>query len=164
MSDISPLAPERFPGLAPIVGVRLAAFACGIRYTGRDDLMVAELAPDSAIAGVFTRSLTAGAPVVWCRDCLPGGKVRGIVVNSGNSNTFTGRAGKEVVEGTYRVSKDEIEFTDEKGPFAGTGDAKTGTYKWKLEGGKLTFTKVKDESEGRSRVLTAGAWQRKGNE
>src|SRR5438067_9986939 len=100
MTDISPLAPERFPGLAPIAGVRLATFACGIRYAGRDDLMLAELAPDSAIAGVFTRSLTAGAPVVWCRDCLPGGKVRGIVVNSGNSNTFTARAGKEVVATT----------------------------------------------------------------
>src|SRR5205085_12187527 len=100
MTDISPLAPERFPALAPIAGVRLAAFACGIRYTGRDDLMLAELAPDSAVAGVFTRSLTAGAPVVWCRDCLPGGKVRGIVVNSGNSNTLTGRVGKEVVETT----------------------------------------------------------------
>src|ERR1700739_507478 len=98
MTAVSPLAPERFPELAPIAGVRLAAFACGIRYTGRDDLMLAELAPDSAIAGVFTRSLTAGAPVVWCRECLPGGKVRGIVVNSGNSNTFTGRAGMKVVE------------------------------------------------------------------
>ena len=100
MTAVSPLAPEHFPELATIPGVRLAAFACGIRYTGRDDLILAELAPDSAIAGVFTRSLTAGAPVVWCRDCLPGGKVRGIVVNSGNSNTFTGRAGKEVVETT----------------------------------------------------------------
>jgi glutamate N-acetyltransferase / amino-acid N-acetyltransferase len=100
MTGVSPLAPERFPELALIDGVRLAAFACGIRYTGRDDLMLAELAPDSAIAGVFTRSLTAGAPVVWCRDCLPGGQVRAIVVNSGNSNTFTGRAGKEVVEAT----------------------------------------------------------------
>src|SRR6185436_11529237 len=89
MNALSPLAPERFPELVPIAGVRLATFACGIRYAGRDDLMLAELAPDSSIAGVFTRSLTAGAPVLWCRDCLPSGKVRGIVVNSGNSNTFT---------------------------------------------------------------------------
>jgi len=80
--------------------VRLAAFDCGIRYTGRDDLMLAELAPGCAIAGVFTRSLTAGAPVLWCRECLPGGKARGIVVNSGNSNVFTGRAGKEAVQTT----------------------------------------------------------------
>ena len=100
MAAVSPLAPAGFPQLGPIAGVRLAAFACGIRYTGRDDLMLAELAPGSAIAGVFTRSLTAGAPVKWCRECLAGGEVRGIVVNSGNSNTFTGRAGKEVVEAT----------------------------------------------------------------
>jgi glutamate N-acetyltransferase/amino-acid N-acetyltransferase len=100
MAAVSPLAPGRFPVLAPIAGVRLAAFACGIRYTDRDDLMLAELAPGSSIAGVFTRSLTAGAPVLWCRDCLPGGRVRGIVVNSGNSNVFTGRAGKVLVEQT----------------------------------------------------------------
>ena len=62
MTAVSPLAPARFPELAPIAGVRLAAFACGIRYAGRDDLMLAELAPGSAVAGVFTRSLTAGAP------------------------------------------------------------------------------------------------------
>ena len=62
--------------------------------------MLVELAPGSAVAGVFTRSLTAGAPVLWCRDCLPGGKVRGIVVNSGHSNVFTGRAGKEIVVNT----------------------------------------------------------------
>ena len=100
MAAVSPLAPAGFPQLAPIAGVRLAAFACGIRYTGRYDLMLAELAPGSAIAGVFTRSLTAGAPVVWCRECLAGGKVRAIVANSGNSNTFTGRVGNEVVEAT----------------------------------------------------------------
>jgi len=100
MAAVSPFAPARFPALVPIAGVRLAAFACGIRYTGRYDLMLAELAPESTIAGVFTRSLTAGAPVVWCRECLAGGTVRAIVVNSGNSNTFTGRAGKEVVEAT----------------------------------------------------------------
>jgi glutamate N-acetyltransferase / amino-acid N-acetyltransferase len=100
MTAVSPLAPERFPELAPIPGVRLAAFACGIRYTDRNDLMLAELALGSAVAGVFTRSLTAGPPVVWCRECLPAGVVRAIVVNSGNSNTFTGRAGREVVEAT----------------------------------------------------------------
>ena len=100
MAAVSPLAPARFPELPPIAGVRLAAFACGIRYQGRDDLMLAELAPDSAVAGVFTRSLTAGAPVLWCRECLKGGVIRGIVVNSGNSNTFTGRAGQEIVANT----------------------------------------------------------------
>lgn len=86
-------------------------------------------------------------------------------VNFDGKDKFTvTRADKDVLEGTYKVNKDEIELTDEKGPFAGEGDAKTGTYKWKLEDGKLTFTKVKDESKGRFRVLTAGAWESKEKE
>src|ERR1700692_3851194 len=97
MAAISPLAPDRFPDLPPIPGVRLAAYAAGVRYEGRDDLMLAELAPGSTIAGVLTQSAMPGQPVIWCRECLPGGTVRAIVVNSGNSNVFTGRAGRTVV-------------------------------------------------------------------
>jgi len=100
---VSPLAPTRYPALAPIEGVRLAAVDCGIRYRGRDDLMVAELRPGTTIAGVLTRSVTCGAPVLWCRDALPGGKVRAIVANSGNANTFTGRQGRQVVEATAKA-------------------------------------------------------------
>jgi glutamate N-acetyltransferase / amino-acid N-acetyltransferase len=62
--------------------------------------MVAELRPGTTIAGVLTRSVTCGAPVLWCRDALPAGKVRAIVANSGNANTFTGRQGRQVVEAT----------------------------------------------------------------
>jgi glutamate N-acetyltransferase/amino-acid N-acetyltransferase len=42
---------------------------------------------------VFTRSLTASAPVLACREALKSGKARVLVVNSGNSNAFTGKAG-----------------------------------------------------------------------
>jgi glutamate N-acetyltransferase / amino-acid N-acetyltransferase len=100
MPNVSPLAPTSFPAMAPIAGVRLAAYAAGVRYSGRDDLMVAELAPGSTVAGVFTQSTMPGQPVIWCRECLPGGKVRAIVVNSGTANVFTGRAGWQVVETT----------------------------------------------------------------
>jgi glutamate N-acetyltransferase / amino-acid N-acetyltransferase len=100
MAAVSPLAPASFPSLLPISGVRLAAFAAGIRYSGRDDLMLAELAPGSTLAGVFTQSTMPGQPVIWCRECLPRGTVRAIVVNSGNANVFTGRAGRLVVEST----------------------------------------------------------------
>src|SRR6266571_2441552 len=100
MAAVSPLAPARFPELPPIPGVRLAAYAAGVRYAGRDDLMLVELAPGSTIAGVLTQSTMPGQPVIWCRECLPGGTVRAIVVNSGNANVFTGRAGRAVVEST----------------------------------------------------------------
>ncbi len=100
MSAVSPLAPDGFPVLPPIAGVRLAAFAAGIRYAGRDDLMLAELAPGSTVAGVFTQSTMPGQPVIWCRECLPRGTARAIIVNSGNANVFTGQAGRLVVEST----------------------------------------------------------------
>ena len=100
----SPLAPAHFPELPPIDGVRLASGASGIRYHGRRDLMLAVLDPRTTVAGVLTRSLTAGAPIDWCRAGLKRGKARAIVVNSGNSNTFTGRAGRKVVEETAAVT------------------------------------------------------------
>ncbi len=100
MAALSPLAPERFPELPPIAGVRLAAYAAGIRYAGRNDMMLAELAPGSTVAGVLTQSTMPGQPVIWCRECLPHGTVRAIVVNSGNANVFTGRAGRQVIEST----------------------------------------------------------------
>ena len=84
----------------------------------------------------------------------PDGAIWAVKVDGKDKFTVT-RDGKEAVEGTYKVTKDEIEFTDEKGPLAEKA-AGPGTYKWKLDGDKVTFTKVKDKSEGRSGALTAG--------
>lgn len=104
MTTISPLAPKRFPTLPEIAGVKLAAGACGLRYKGRSDVMLAELAAGTAIAGVFTRSLTAAAPIDWCRAVLKSGRVRAIVVNSGNANAFTGRVGELAVQDTVKAA------------------------------------------------------------
>src|SRR5579871_4269054 len=99
-ASVSPLAPARFSVLPPLAGVRLAAFAAGIRFHGRDDLLMVDLAPGSADAGVLPQSQMPRQRVRWCRECLPLGRARAIVVNSGNANVFTGRAGRQVVEGT----------------------------------------------------------------
>ncbi|HXP95987.1 MAG TPA: bifunctional glutamate N-acetyltransferase/amino-acid acetyltransferase ArgJ [Telmatospirillum sp.] len=104
MSTISPLAPKVSVSLSPLAGVRLASHACGLRYQGRTDLMVAELAPGTTAAGVFTKSLTASAPVLWCREALAGGRGRLIVVNSGNANAFTGSAGVASVRRTVETA------------------------------------------------------------
>ncbi len=95
----SPLAGSR-PDLPPGAGVRLAAAAAGIRYRGRTDLVMAELAPGSTVAGVFTRNKCPGAPIDWCREALAGGHARGLVVNAGNANVFTGARGRETVAAT----------------------------------------------------------------
>ncbi|WGI22021.1 bifunctional glutamate N-acetyltransferase/amino-acid acetyltransferase ArgJ [Amylibacter sp. IMCC11727] len=102
---ISPLAPPSgFPALPEIGGVTYAAGAAGVKYQDRDDVMLAHVAAGSAVAGVFTRSATRSGPVLDCQaklanlqktDTVSG--ALGVVVNSGNSNAFTGKAGDESV-------------------------------------------------------------------
>lgn len=94
---ISPLAVP-LPVLPPLAGVRLGASAAGIRYKGRTDLVMMELAAGTAVAGVFTSSKCPGAPIDWCRDALAGGKARAVVINAGNANVFTGKAGVETTK------------------------------------------------------------------
>jgi len=90
---VSPLAPKRFARLPALHGALLAAGEAGVRYRGRTDVVLAVFAPGTKVAGVFTQSKTASAPVDWCKAALKGGAARALVVNSGNANAFTGRAG-----------------------------------------------------------------------
>lgn len=97
---VSPLAPASFPTLPMIQGVSFATAAAGVKYKDRTDVMLALLAPGTAIAGVFTRSATRSAPVLDCQAKLGGDAAPGaaILVNSGNSNAFTGGRGVESVQ------------------------------------------------------------------
>ena len=104
MAKISPLAPARFPEFPDSAGLELAGAPCGLKQSGRHDLFLARLAPSTTVAGVFTRSKCPSAPVDWCRKILKHGKARAIVVNSGNANAFTGKAGDRTVEYTVAAA------------------------------------------------------------
>jgi len=95
---ISPLAPDAFPAMPDIAGVTLSTAASGMKYTGRDDMLLMQLGDSGSIAAVFTKSDTAAAPVAWCRRQLgTGGGTRAILVNAGNANAFTGDGGMAAV-------------------------------------------------------------------
>lgn len=99
---VSPLAPkDGFPHLPVIAGVDFAVAQAGVRYKGRTDVMLALLAAGTVIAGTFTRSATRSAAVLDCQAKISGkeGADQGaaILVNSGNSNAFTGARGWESV-------------------------------------------------------------------
>ena len=98
-SAVSPLA-VALPELPPLAGVRLGATAAGIRYQGRTDLVMIEVPAGSTAAGVFTSNKCPGAPVDWCRAALKGGRARAVVVNAGNANVFTGKAGHDACAAT----------------------------------------------------------------
>ena len=120
-TTLSPLAPASFPTLPPIAGVRIATANSGIRYKGRDDLLLAVLDPGTSVAGVLTRSLTCSAPVIWCRDSLPKGSARAVVVNAGNANAFTGKAGDATVQATVTAAAELAGCAPDEVYIASTG-------------------------------------------
>ena len=76
-------------------GFTSAGAACGIKESGLNDLAIVAADKDASAAIVTTSNQIIGAPIQWCRDILPKGygKIRAIVINSGNSNVCTGKAG-----------------------------------------------------------------------
>lgn len=97
-TKISPLAPESFPKMPEIEGVKMATAMCGIKYKNRRDVLLAEFAEGTNVAGVFTKSTTASANIVWGRLALKQHKARILVVNSGNANAFNGSAGQDSID------------------------------------------------------------------
>mgnify|MGYP001795234831 CR=1 FL=1 len=95
----SPLAPAAFPDLPEIAGVSFATAQAGVKYAGRTDVMLAQLAQGTSVAGVFTKSATRSASVLDCQSKIGGAADGGaaILVNSGNANAFTGEAGFDSV-------------------------------------------------------------------
>ena len=62
---VSPLAPAHQPELPAIAGCRFAAVEAGVRYKGRRDVLLAEFAAGTTVAGVLTRNQMPGAPIDW---------------------------------------------------------------------------------------------------
>jgi glutamate N-acetyltransferase / amino-acid N-acetyltransferase len=94
----SPLAPAAFPALPDIAGVTLRTARARYKNWDRCDLTFVELDEGTAVAGVTTLSKCPSPEVEWCRDALPLGQARALVVNAGNSNAFTGHRGRAAVE------------------------------------------------------------------
>ncbi len=92
---VSPLAPKMFPTMPAIDGVCFATAASGGYYKGRDDLLLMQFAPQTRIAGVFSNTSMPSVAVDLCRAHLAAakGRARGLVVNAGIANAFTGKVG-----------------------------------------------------------------------
>ncbi|MCP1471101.1 glutamate N-acetyltransferase/amino-acid N-acetyltransferase [Sphingobium sp. OAS761] len=96
--DRSPLAPAAFPLLPVIKGVTTRVARAGYKTWDRCDLTYIELVAGTALAGVTTQSKCPSPEVEWCRDAIPLGRARALVVNAGNANAFTGHRGRAAVE------------------------------------------------------------------
>jgi len=94
---ISPFATP-FPEMPAIDGVKFASYKCGVKYSDKLDLLLVEFVENTQVAGVYTKSKTAAPCIYWNKKALQNGTARGLVVNSGNANAFTGEHGKQAVQ------------------------------------------------------------------
>ena len=111
--DLQPsvFAPTDYPEMDKLDGFRLAIAATGVKYKGRNDLLVVRMDEGTNVAGVFTKSKCTSAPVDWCKRHLGGGSARALVVNASNANAFTGSHGLETVTEVAEAAASKVGAT-----------------------------------------------------
>jgi len=76
-------------------GFKFSAVTAGLKASGKPDLALILAEPRTTAAALFTKNRIVAAPVEVGRDALTKsrGRVRAVVVNSGNANCATGQPG-----------------------------------------------------------------------
>jgi glutamate N-acetyltransferase/amino-acid N-acetyltransferase len=74
-------------------GFRAGGLTCGIKASGKPDLVIITSDTPCTAAGVFTTNKMPGAPVVVSKQHVRNGIAQAIVCNSGVSNVCTGQQG-----------------------------------------------------------------------
>lgn len=120
-ATVSPLAPKSYPAMPSLRGVRMATAAAGIKYKNRTDVLLMVFDRPAAVAGVFTKSKCPSAPVDFCRQNLPHGTARAVVVNSGNANAFTGVKGRAATALTAKSAAEAVGCDETQVYLASTG-------------------------------------------
>ena len=82
-----------FEQFKAVDGIRLGVAQAHVRYANRDDMVVIELAEGSSVAGVFTTNAFCAAPVHISKAHLQQTAPRYLLINTGNANAGTGKAG-----------------------------------------------------------------------
>jgi glutamate N-acetyltransferase/amino-acid N-acetyltransferase len=81
-------------------GFSFSAVTAGIKVSGRLDLSLIAAAAGTTAAAMFTKNRVVAAPVEVGRDALAAshGRVRAVIINSGNANCATGKPGTKACE------------------------------------------------------------------
>lgn len=93
--------------LLTVPGIKLATAAAGIRYQDRDDLVLISLAENTTTAAVFTQNAFCAAPVITAKKNLSETSPRFLLINAGNANAGTGRAGLDAALVSCRAVANE---------------------------------------------------------
>lgn len=120
---VSPLAPARFPDLPRIAGLEAAIGRAGFYKHERPDLLLVRAAPGTQAAGVFTTNAVGSAPTDWCKRALAENKgaARGLLVNAGCANAFTGAEGDAACKRSLEAAATRLGLAPDEMLAASTG-------------------------------------------
>jgi glutamate N-acetyltransferase / amino-acid N-acetyltransferase len=99
----SPLS-QPFPAMPMISGVTCRIARAQYKNWDRNDLTFIAFDEGTSVAGVLTNSRCPSSEVEWCREHLPQGEARALVVSAGNANAFTGYRGRAAVEAVTKMT------------------------------------------------------------
>lgn len=103
-------------------GFTAGGLHCGLKKTDRHDLgaIVCEVA--AAAAAVYTTNVFQAAPIKVTRESLASsGRLRAVIVNSGNANACTGKQGEEDAYSMRNAFAEAIGVSNEEVAVASTG-------------------------------------------
>ncbi len=123
VSLVSPLAPARFPSLPAIGGLEAAMGRAGFYKHERPDLLLIRAPPETQAAGVFTTNAVGSAPTDWCKRALAEskGRARGLLVNAGCANAFTGADGDAACKHSLEAAATRLGLAPDEMLAASTG-------------------------------------------
>ncbi len=113
-------------GVCAPKGFKAAGISCGIRKKGKKDLALIVSEKKAAAAGVYTKNLVKGAPIIVTQKNIQDGYARAVICNSGNANTCNSN-GIEIAEAMCALVENSLKI-----PFSDVAVASTGVIGQKL--------------------------------
>ncbi|MEC8452758.1 MAG: bifunctional glutamate N-acetyltransferase/amino-acid acetyltransferase ArgJ [Pseudomonadota bacterium] len=103
-----------------LVGLSVYTFTSNAHYKNRKDLLLIKFDKPVSQASLYTKSSCPSVPVGWAKNNLKD-KIRGLLVNSGNANAFTGRRGEEDLDHILNYVAEMLNCEKEEVAVSSTG-------------------------------------------
>lgn len=107
-------------GICAAKGFIASGINCGIKKSEKKDLALIISQKMAATAGVYTKNLVKGAPIIVTQKNISDGYARAIIVNSGNANTCNDN-GIEIAEGMCELVEKYTDINSHDVVVASTG-------------------------------------------
>lgn len=120
-NKVSPLAPKKIKSMRPIPGINIYTYSANLYKNSRLDVLFFLFDDEFSIAEVFTQSKTRSITLDWNEKNLKKGKVKAIIINAGNANTFTGDAGAKAMHKLVNFISQKFDILSNKIFVASTG-------------------------------------------